>query len=257
MAHYQAGPPPLPHTFWQAPPAGPSQFQGYQPAPQHPGAFMGQPLGPPPPAPPPPLAGAADGRLRSVDELPAAFRPVFPFRYFNAIQNESWPTIYEAGHNVVIAAPTGGGASAGCCPKACARRAFTHCPPASHHRLSLLPSNRAGKTVLLELAILRLLSCRIAPGSGQWAHQPGHLKSVYLAPSRALVQVGAAGAKRAANLKCCPKLRHVGAGGQHAGGQVMCSGAPTGQHTSAGCCRRRRSGTGRSALAGWASLAAS
>ncbi len=45
--------------------------------------------------------------------------------------------------------------------------------------------------MLLELAILRLLSSHIAPGSGQWAHQPGHLKSVYLAPSRALVQVGA------------------------------------------------------------------
>ncbi|PRW56253.1 putative ATP-dependent DNA helicase HFM1 isoform A [Chlorella sorokiniana] len=161
MAGYQAGPSPLqlgppPPPFWQAAQAGPSYAHSYSQAPQAPGGFMAHQLGPPPmPAPPPhqPPLAAADDRLRSVDELPACFRGVFPFRYFNAIQNECWPTIYEAGHNVVIAAPTGG-----------------------------------GKTVLLELAILRLLSSHIAPGSGQWAHQPGHLKSVYLAPSRALVQ---------------------------------------------------------------------
>lgn len=57
--------------------------------------------------------------------------------------------------------------------------------------------------MLLELAILRLLSSHIAPG-GQWAHHPGHLKSIYLAPSRALVQVGAALAPLAAC--CCPRL---------------------------------------------------
>lgn len=118
MAHYQAGPPPLPlgpppQAFWQAPQAGPSHAQGYSQAPQHAGGFRGQHLGPPPPPPPQLPPAAADNRLRSVDELPACFRGVFPFRYFNAIQNECWPTIYEAGHNIVIAAPTGGGAPAG------------------------------------------------------------------------------------------------------------------------------------------------
>lgn len=57
--------------------------------------------------PPPPTA---DGRLRSVDELPPPFRPCFRFRYFNAIQNESWGAIWEGDSNVVISAPTGGGA---------------------------------------------------------------------------------------------------------------------------------------------------
>ncbi|KAL4457640.1 hypothetical protein ABPG75_012505 [Micractinium tetrahymenae] len=105
------------------------------------------------PAPPAGVAAASDSRLRSVDELPPPFRAAFPFRFFNAIQNECWPAIYQQGSNVVVAAPTGG-----------------------------------GKTVLLELAILRLLSRHLAPGGTQFAHQPGHLKAVYLAPSRALVQ---------------------------------------------------------------------
>lgn len=48
----------------------------------------------------------------------------------------------------------------------------------------------AGKTVLLELAILRMLCRHIAP-DGRFAHQPGHLKAIYLAPSRALVQASA------------------------------------------------------------------
>lgn len=46
--------------------------------------------------------------------------------------------------------------------------------------------------MLLELAILHLLS-RHVTAAGQFVHQPGHLKAVYLAPSRALVQVGAEG----------------------------------------------------------------
>lgn len=120
MARYRAGPPalplgPPPQPFWQAPQAGPSHAHGHSQAPQPAAGFVAQQLGPPPPPPPPPhqlpLAGG-DDRLRSVDELPSCFRSVFPFRYFNTIQNECWPTIYEAGHNVVIAAPTGGG---GCC----------------------------------------------------------------------------------------------------------------------------------------------
>lgn len=41
--------------------------------------------------------------------------------------------------------------------------------------------------MLLELAILCLLSRHI-DSSGRFAHKPGHLKAVYLAPARALVQ---------------------------------------------------------------------
>ncbi|KAL4421686.1 hypothetical protein ABPG77_010630 [Micractinium sp. CCAP 211/92] len=105
------------------------------------------------PAAPALRAAAGDSRLRSAEELPLPFRTIFPFRFFNAIQNECWPAIYEHASNVVVAAPTGG-----------------------------------GKTVLLELAILRLLARHLAPGGAQFAHRPGHLKAVYLAPSRALVQ---------------------------------------------------------------------
>lgn len=110
MAAYR-GPaaPPLPlgppQPFWQAQPG--QQVQQVQPQ-QF--TYAGGPSGPfaaPPPEPPPP-----DGRLRSVDELPACFRGVFPFRFFNAIQNDCWPAILESGANVVISAPTGGGAEA-------------------------------------------------------------------------------------------------------------------------------------------------
>lgn len=54
-----------------------------------------------------------------------------------------------------------------------------------------------GKTVLLELAILRLLSRHISP-TGQFANKPGHLKAVYLAPTRALVQASGGGGEA-----CC------------------------------------------------------
>lgn len=122
-------------SFWAQPrgPLGPSAG----PAPHHalgpPGAqpyaqgqpqqgYAGQPglppgpmppahQRPPAPAPPPPPPHEGDsGRLHSVDELPPCFRSVFSFRYFNAIQNECWPAIFEGGPNVVVAAPTGGGA---------------------------------------------------------------------------------------------------------------------------------------------------
>lgn len=64
-----------------------------------------------------------------------------------------------------------------------------HHLPAPPHLLS----PHAGKTVLLELAILRLLSQHIT-GTGQFAHKPGHLKAVYLAPARALVQASSGNA---------------------------------------------------------------
>ena len=144
---------------------------------------------------PPPAPTTADGRLHSVDELPACFRGVFRFRFFNAIQNECWPIVFDSSSNVVIAAPTGGGAppitalltlgAVFLCPRL---PAPTNCF-ATHTRCALRP---AGKTALLELACLRLLSRHIT-AAGQFAHKPGHLKAVYIAPTRSLVQASQPG----------------------------------------------------------------
>lgn len=41
----------------------------------------------------------------------------------------------------------------------------------------------------MELALLALFRRNIEPASGAYAHRPGLLKAVYLAPTRALVQV--------------------------------------------------------------------
>ena len=46
----------------------------------------------------------------------------------------------------------------------------------------------SGKTGVMELAVLGLLSSNIS-ALGAYAHRSGCLKTVYLAPSRALVQV--------------------------------------------------------------------
>jgi ATP-dependent DNA helicase HFM1/MER3 len=46
----------------------------------------------------------------------------------------------------------------------------------------------SGKTGVLELAMLRMLS-RCLGEQGQFCHQPGCVKAVYLGPTKALVQV--------------------------------------------------------------------
>ncbi len=46
----------------------------------------------------------------------------------------------------------------------------------------------SGKTVVLELAVLRMLSGSINK-QGLFSHRRGSLRAVYLAPSKALVQV--------------------------------------------------------------------
>ena len=74
-------------------------------------------------------------------------------RYFNPIQSEAFPAAFLSDDNLVVSAPTG-----------------------------------AGKTGVMELAILRLLA-RQVDEHGQLRVKPGALKAVYLAPSRALVQV--------------------------------------------------------------------
>ncbi|GAV74633.1 DEAD domain-containing protein/Helicase_C domain-containing protein/Sec63 domain-containing protein, partial [Cephalotus follicularis] len=89
--------------------------------------------------------------LKSVSDLPAPFRPVFTFRYFNSLQSECFPVCFHTDVNMVISAPTG-----------------------------------SGKTVLFELCVLRLLSRFIS--QGRFAHFKGTLKTIYVAPSKALVQ---------------------------------------------------------------------
>ncbi|GAY46808.1 hypothetical protein CUMW_099840, partial [Citrus unshiu] len=89
--------------------------------------------------------------LKSVLDLPAPFRSAFGFRYFNSLQSECFPVCFGSEVNMVISAPTG-----------------------------------SGKTVLFELCILRLLSRFIS--EGRFVHIKGTLKTVYIAPSKALIQ---------------------------------------------------------------------
>ncbi|TYI86433.1 hypothetical protein E1A91_D04G064700v1 [Gossypium mustelinum] len=90
--------------------------------------------------------------LKSVFDLPEPFRSIFNFRYFNSLQSECFPVCFLSDVNMVISAPTG-----------------------------------SGKTVLFELCILRLLS-RFISGDGRFVHIKGTLKTIYIAPSKALVQ---------------------------------------------------------------------
>ncbi|KAL6573750.1 Sec63 [Orobanche hederae] len=90
--------------------------------------------------------------LKAVTDLPAPFRSAFSFRYFNSLQSECFSTCYLSDVNMVISAPTG-----------------------------------SGKTVLFELCIMRLLS-KFINGDGIFTHHKGTLKTIYIAPSKALVQ---------------------------------------------------------------------
>ncbi|XP_061367857.1 DExH-box ATP-dependent RNA helicase DExH17 [Gastrolobium bilobum] len=90
--------------------------------------------------------------LKSMFDLPAPFRSCFNFRYFNSLQSECFPICFHSDVNMVISAPTG-----------------------------------SGKTVLFELCILRLLSRSIS-AEGRFIHVKGSLKTIYIAPSKALVQ---------------------------------------------------------------------
>ncbi|KAI8064731.1 P-loop containing nucleoside triphosphate hydrolase protein [Gongronella butleri] len=76
----------------------------------------------------------------NMDRIPSQFRSVFPFDEFNAMQSISFDKIFDSDGNLVIVAPTG-----------------------------------AGKTVLLELAMVR---CFMA--------NPVDARVVYMAPTRAL-----------------------------------------------------------------------
>ncbi|KZV32939.1 hypothetical protein F511_01450 [Dorcoceras hygrometricum] len=90
--------------------------------------------------------------LKAVTDLPVPFRSAFNFRYFNSLQSECYSTCFQSDVNMVISAPTG-----------------------------------SGKTVLFELCIMRLLSKFIGT-DGNFIHLKGTLKTIYIAPSKALVQ---------------------------------------------------------------------
>ncbi|KAK7467467.1 ATP-dependent DNA helicase MER3 [Stygiomarasmius scandens] len=82
-------------------------------------------------------------RLRPVSELPDMYRTIFKFGVFNAVQSSCLDSILHSRENMVVSAPTG-----------------------------------SGKTVLFELAIIKMLT--EARETGQ------SLKCVYMAPTKAL-----------------------------------------------------------------------
>ncbi|XP_067665183.1 probable ATP-dependent DNA helicase HFM1 [Haliotis asinina] len=90
-----------------------------------------------------PNADNGQTRLRSVDEIPASFREVFDFPYFNMVQSVVLDDVLYRDVPLVVSAPTG-----------------------------------AGKTVIFELAIIRLLN-KFGQIKKNW-------KIVYVAPVKAL-----------------------------------------------------------------------
>ncbi|KAI8922392.1 Sec63 Brl domain-containing protein [Powellomyces hirtus] len=87
------------------------------------------------------MTSSATGALQSVGRLPDKFRSIFSFPLFNAVQSQCFELAFHSDRNLVVGAPTG-----------------------------------SGKTCIMELAILRLLS------------QPDgdNAKVVYMAPTKAL-----------------------------------------------------------------------
>ncbi|PWY88402.1 DEAD/DEAH box DNA helicase [Aspergillus heteromorphus CBS 117.55] len=79
--------------------------------------------------------------LVSVHELPDNCRAIFPFPVFNAVQSKCFHSVYKTDNNIVLAAPTG-----------------------------------SGKTVIMELAICRLVNCL----------KDEQFKVVYQAPTKSL-----------------------------------------------------------------------
>eukprot|EP01080_Neovahlkampfia_damariscottae_P011936 gene11936-5337_t len=89
--------------------------------------------------------------LISVSKLDKEFRPIFQFSNFNRVQSQCFKEICDSDMNMVISAPTG-----------------------------------AGKTVLFELAMIRLISKYLKGGLKK--RTPGGHKVIYMAPIKALCQ---------------------------------------------------------------------
>ncbi|GAX85570.1 hypothetical protein CEUSTIGMA_g12985.t1 [Chlamydomonas eustigma] len=96
----------------------------------------------------------AEGCLRAVRNLPNCFQKLYKsFRYFNMVQSECYSCAYLSDENMVISAPTG-----------------------------------SGKTGVMELSLLRLLSKQLDEGGTCLVGKRGAVKAVYIAPLRALCQ---------------------------------------------------------------------
>ncbi|PGH02716.1 hypothetical protein AJ80_08813 [Polytolypa hystricis UAMH7299] len=80
-------------------------------------------------------------QLVSTHDLPDRFRSLFPFPVFNGVQSKCFPPVYQGDHNFVLSAPTG-----------------------------------SGKTVIMELAICRLVNTL----------KDSRFKVVYQAPTKSL-----------------------------------------------------------------------
>ena len=109
-------------------------------------------------------------------------------RYFNAVQSETFPVAYGSDANMVShylwsSFQHGAGLTLlACIPLT---PMYTACD--MHLQVVAAPTG-SGKTGILELAILRMLSSNMC-GEHLLSHQHGKLKAIYLAPSKALVQV--------------------------------------------------------------------
>ncbi|THH19463.1 hypothetical protein EW146_g1691 [Bondarzewia mesenterica] len=119
-------------------------------------------------------------RLRPVSELPDMYRGLFKFGVFNAIQSTCFDAMTQTNKNMVISAPTG-----------------------------------SGKTVLFELAIIRMIMT-----SG---NQANAAKCVYMAPTKALCSERFRDWEskfRGLGIKCCEMTGDTVAFGQSAWGDA-------------------------------------
>ena len=110
-------------------------------------------------------------------------------RYFNAVQSETFPAAYESDVNMVSWYLQSAQAHIGleACCRWCSDLWVSCWLTATCMQVVAAPTG-SGKTGILELAILRMLS-RALQGQQLSPHPNGQLRAIYLAPSKALVQV--------------------------------------------------------------------